>query len=223
MNPDKLFDYLDGKLAPGDRAQLEEKLMSDAQLRREFEMAREIHRSSRGGREVLQASEDPAAVARGGRLGRQIATAAFVLVVLNVFVGLAVIGWRSRKPAEDRTQEAAIRRQLEVSLGAAGKNALPVPTFVEDEIRLMAPRAEWDATAAKVIATAEKCGGTAAKGLPADDQVTVVADLPAARTQDFRELLAPPTSAAPAPDAITATPAPNERTIVQVRISEKAR
>ena len=40
MNPDKLFDYLDGKLSPADRTALEEKLMSDPQLRREFNVAR---------------------------------------------------------------------------------------------------------------------------------------------------------------------------------------
>ena len=43
MNPDKLFDYLDGRLAPSERAALEERLMSDKQLQREFAVARQIH------------------------------------------------------------------------------------------------------------------------------------------------------------------------------------
>jgi anti-sigma factor RsiW len=53
MSPDKLFDYLDGKLSPADRTQLEEKLMSDPQLRQQFNIAREIHRSGRDSREVV--------------------------------------------------------------------------------------------------------------------------------------------------------------------------
>ena len=40
MNPDKLFDYLEGRLSPTERAALEEKLMSDKQLQREFARAR---------------------------------------------------------------------------------------------------------------------------------------------------------------------------------------
>jgi len=43
MNPDKLFDYLEGRLLPKERAALEEQLMSDKQLQREFAVARRIH------------------------------------------------------------------------------------------------------------------------------------------------------------------------------------
>src|SRR5438105_1168611 len=36
MNPDKLFDYLDGKLSATERVALEERLASDQQLQREL-------------------------------------------------------------------------------------------------------------------------------------------------------------------------------------------
>ena len=81
MNPDKLFDYLEGKLSPADRTELEEKLMSDAQLRREFNIAREIHRSGGDAREVVV--PDPAEMERGAKLGRRIATAAVILVFMK--------------------------------------------------------------------------------------------------------------------------------------------
>src|ERR1039457_3694252 len=42
MNPDKLFDYLDGKLSAQERAALEEKLTTDPLLQRELAIAREI-------------------------------------------------------------------------------------------------------------------------------------------------------------------------------------
>ena len=43
MNPDKLFDYLDGKLPDHERKAVEERLMSDPTARREFDVARRIH------------------------------------------------------------------------------------------------------------------------------------------------------------------------------------
>src|SRR5207237_1060143 len=45
MNPDKLFDYLDGKLPDHERQALEERLMSNARARREFDVVRRIHAS----------------------------------------------------------------------------------------------------------------------------------------------------------------------------------
>src|SRR6266851_5335432 len=47
MNPDKLFDYLDGKLSETERAALEERLTSDQQLQREIAVARRIHAGMR--------------------------------------------------------------------------------------------------------------------------------------------------------------------------------
>ncbi|PYL85433.1 MAG: hypothetical protein DMF17_08570 [Verrucomicrobia bacterium] len=54
MSPDKLFDYLDGKLSTRERAELEQRLTSDQQLQSELAVARRIHASMRGdSREVL--------------------------------------------------------------------------------------------------------------------------------------------------------------------------
>lgn len=92
--------------------------MSDPQLREQFNIAREIHRSGKDSREVIVPSEDAAAVARGGRLGRRIATAAIALVALNVAVGILVIAGKNRKPAPLSAQKAAIGRSP-TSLSAA--------------------------------------------------------------------------------------------------------
>jgi anti-sigma factor RsiW len=217
MNPDKLFDYLDGKLEPGDRQQLEEKLMSDAQLRREFQIAREIHRSGGEAREAIVVSEDPETVARAGRLGRRIATAAFALVVLNVVGGLGVIAWKQKKPAAERAQEAAVRRQLEQSLGAAGINALPTPSLSDDEVTMVAPRSEWDKLAGDVIKAAEACGGSGIRDAD-ESRMLVTASIPRDRAADFRRQVLGPNASAPV------TPASeSETTTVQVRISETAR
>ena len=59
MNPDKLFDYLDGKLSAAERVALEDRLASDQQLQRELAIARRIHAGMRGdSREVPDAYEE---------------------------------------------------------------------------------------------------------------------------------------------------------------------
>lgn len=226
MNPDKLFDYLDGKLSPADRDELEKRLSNDSQLLRQLAIARDIHRGMGGSREVVMPVETAEGTERAGRLGRRIATGAIALVLLNVLLGLAFVA-KSKKTTAPSAKEAAIREQLTASLGAAGRNALPAPTFVEDEVHISAPRAEWDAVSAKIIAASERCGGSAAKGLPDEAALTVYADVPSSRKTEFRELVLPTTSAASSPHpASSSSPeatSPNERSIVQVRIAESMR
>lgn len=228
MNPDKLFDYLEGKLSPADRAELEEKLMSDPQLRREFNMAREIHRSGGGNtREVIMPDEDPAVMQRGAVLGRRIATAAAILVMLNVAGGLGVIAWKNKKPQTTSRKEEEIRKQLQDSLGAAAQKAMPAPSFTADEIPITAPRSEWENVASHVIAGATAFGGSGTKGLPDENVMTVVVDIPQSRATEFRKALQTVSSVSPmpafSPGANSAAPVPNERSIVQIRITAPAR
>jgi hypothetical protein len=193
MSPEKLFDYLEGNLAPAERAQLEEKLTTDPQLRRELGIAREMHQRSHGSREVLGESEELEIPPPSGKLGRRLAAAFAFLVLINVLVGIAfIIGQKkSEKPAEIRARELAIRQQLTASLQQAAETALPAPTFGADEIHLFATSNERDALANNVVMLATQCGGSAAKA-PADDAgITVLAVLPASREDEFRQALAP--------------------------------
>ena len=136
-------------------------------------------------------------------------------------VGILVIAGKNKKRAGLTAQEAAIRQQLAASLGAAGARVLPPPSFVENEIRLPAPRAEWEKLAEKVISAAEKFGGSGAKDLTAETSLTVMIDIPSARVPEFRQSLS---GAAASPgEAPAVQPPPNERTIVQVLISESGR
>lgn len=229
MNPDKLFDYLDGKISPADRDELEKKLASDSQLQRQLAIAREIHRGmrgSQGAREVIPSAEDLAAAQRGGRLGRRIATACIALVLLNVLFGLGVIAMKNKKRTTS-AHEAMLRQQLAQSLGAAAQNALPVPSFAAAEIQLAAPRSDWENTAARVISAAESVGGSAVRGLPAEDAATVVVDIPSSREGKFRQLIkadesAPTTAAAEEKDG-AASSGGDQRTIVQVRIADRTK
>ena len=90
MNPEKLFDYLDGNLPAREHAELEERLATDPQLQRELALAQEMHRRGRrGAREVLGESDELEVPPPSGKLGRRLA-AAFALLVLVVI--LPVIG-----------------------------------------------------------------------------------------------------------------------------------
>ncbi len=227
MNPEKLFDYLEGNLAAAERAQLEERLAIDPQLQRELALAREMHRRSRGSREVLGESEDfDIPSPPSGKLGRRLAAVFALLVLVNVLVGIAFIIGKKRpeKPADLRARELAIRQQLTASLQKTAEIALPAPTFAENEIHLFASANEREALADSVVMLATQCGGSAAKAPPDDMGITVLADLPASREDEFRRALAP------LAQAVFSSPTPRreestarERINIYVRITQASR
>jgi hypothetical protein len=126
------------------------------------------------------------------KLGRRVAAAFALLVLLNVLVGIAfIIGSKKKMPADLRGKEAAMREQLASSLKKAGENAMPPPALDVAEVRLIAPASEWERLANSVVLIAHECGGSAAKA-PADASgLTVLANIPATRDAEFRRGLAP--------------------------------
>jgi len=223
MNPEKLFDYLEGNLSAVERAELEEKLAADPQLQRELDIAREMHTRSRGSREVLGESESPEIAPPSGKLGRRLAAAFGLLVLVNVLVGIAfIIGKNGAGKSDDRlAREMAMRQQLTASLEKTAESALPAPTLIANEIFLFAPANEREAMANNVVMLATQCGGSAAKAPPDDEGITVLADLPASREDEFRNALAPLAQAnfsSPAPRR--ETPAAEERINIYVRITQ---
>jgi hypothetical protein len=168
-------------------------------------------------------------VQRSGVLARRIATAAAALVLINVLAGLAVITYKNKKGPNANSKEAQIRQQLAASLGAAAENAMPAPTFTADEIRVTAPRDQWEHIASRVMAGATAFGGSAARGLPEENQMVVIADVPSSRDAEFRRVLTSAAAMSPMPavgPGSTGGPVnagdENKRTIVQVRIAEAA-
>jgi anti-sigma factor RsiW len=186
VNPDKLFDYLDGKLSPSERTALEQRLSSDEQLQRELAVARRIHSSMRGeSREVLLEPETEI-TERGRKLARRIGVAFIILMAANVGVGLWFIARHESKNPNRALLEAQMREQLAKSLEhAAAAELSPVPLGVT-EIRLSAATGQSDAIATEVVALAQRLGGTATKGIPAQDRVGVLVDLPGTHEIEFR-------------------------------------
>ena len=213
MNPDKLFDYLEGKLSPNERTELEEHLMSDPQLRRELTVARQIHAEMRDSREILGVAE-PILEERGAVLGRRVAIAFAVLVFANVVFGIYAIAFMKQKERA-RTKTEQNRSELTESLARTAAVALPPPSLDVDEIKFTAPVAEQDRLANKVIAAAKQVGGSGTKGLADQQGVLLFAEVPTARLNDFRDLMKKLGATLP---AAPTEPKAGEKAILQLRI-----
>jgi hypothetical protein len=213
MNPDKLFDYLEGKLSPNERAELEERLMSDPQLRRELTVARQIHADMGDSREVLGVAE-PTLEERGAVLGRRFATAFAVLVFANVVFGIYAIAFMKKKERTQLNTEQN-RSELAESLARTAAVALPTPSLDVDEIKFTASAAEQDRLANKVMVAAKLVGGSGTKGLADQHGVLLFAEIPTARLNDFRESMKKLGATLP---AAPVEPKAGEKVILQLRI-----
>jgi hypothetical protein len=218
MRPDKLFDYLDDRLPDAERAELEERLLTDERLQRELAIARKIHNGMHGSREVF--TNDGVPDNRGPILARRIAIVFAALVLLNVLVGIAFIIGFNKKPNDYGPREAAVRRQLAESMEKAAANALPTPTFDTGEIKLTVPPKRGNATANEIVAAAKKLGGSATKGLADVNGILVFAEVPEKQTHLLRMKIAQLGSVS-AESRIE--PGLNGKTMVQLRIVENAK
>src|SRR6266576_5917627 len=127
MNPDKLFDYLEGRLTPNERAALEERLMSDKQLQREFAVARQIHAGMRGESREVVLPAPPEIPQQGGRkMAIRIGVAFMVLMFVNVSIGLWFIFRHESKNPNRPLLEAQMREQIAKSIERAA-SLTPAP------------------------------------------------------------------------------------------------
>src|SRR5215510_407751 len=164
MNPDKLFDYLEGRLPAAERAALEERLMSDKQLQRELAVARQIHSGMRGdSREVLlPAPSDP--TEQGRKMALRVGAAFIVLMAVNVGIGLWLIARHETQNPNRALLEKQMRDQIANSLEHAAAAFTPAPLGVS-EIMIPAAPGKLDAVADETVTIATRFGGSATKGL----------------------------------------------------------
>lgn len=205
MNPDKWFDYLEGKLPDWERTQLEEELATDPQLQREFAAARRIH-SNMGSesREVLLQG-DPATLQRGRKMALRVGTAFIILMGLNVVAGLWVIARKEAANPNHKLLEAQMQQQLKEAAQRAAATLTPPPLGLSD-LTIPAAPGRLNSVADQVVAIAQRLGGSATKELPDPHHLGVLVDLPAGREPEFRAALAAMTGGAPA------SPSPKEST-----------
>ena len=228
MNPDKLFDYLEGRLPSSERAALEERLMSDKQLQREFAVARQIHAGMRGDSKEVILPAPPDISAQGHKMAIRIGVAFMILMFVNVGIGLWFIFKHESKNPNRPLLEAQMREQIAKSIERAAA-LTPAPNALGvTEITIQAETGKLDAFADKVVATASGLGGSATKGVPDAGRLSVLVDLPANRESEFRTAVTfsqGSASAEPSAFAETmadkSTPAISEKKSFVVHIAEK--
>jgi hypothetical protein len=213
MNPDKLFDYLEGKLGMAERTELEARLISDPELQRELAVARQIHRGMRDSDDVAEMLPRGTDADRGAVLVRRVAITFGVLVFLNVLFGIYAIGFLQNKRKATKPSTAA-EQELQRALQNAAATALPTPRLEVNEIKVPAAKAQRDAVAEKIIAAATECGGSAAKNLNDENGLLLFAEIPAPKENDFREKL---TGLGAAPSKAEANSSSGNR-ILQIRV-----
>jgi hypothetical protein len=222
MNPDKLFDYLDGRLSAHERASLEERLMSDKQLQREFAVARQIHAGMRGeSREVVLPAQ-PDVSEQGRKMAIRVGVAFMVLMFVNVGIGLWFIFRHESNNPNRPLLEAQMRAQIAKSIERAGA-LTPAPNALGvTDITIPAETGKLDTVADKVVGIVSELGGSATKGVPDAGRLRILVDLSANRESEFRAAIASITggssdSTAPA----TVTPATTEKKSFVVQVVEK--
>ena len=201
MNPDKLFNYLEGNLPPAERAALEEQLISDKQLQRELAVARQIHAGMRGdSREVLLLPTQDV-TEQGRKMALRVGAAFIVLMVVNVGIGLWLIARHETKNPNRSLLESQMREQIAKSLEHAAATFTPAPLGV-GEIMVPVATGKLETVADEVVAIATRSGGSATKGLADQGRLSVLVDLPSSRESEFRAAIssimgkAPPGSSA---------------------------
>jgi hypothetical protein len=227
MNPDKLFDYLEGRLSGTERAALEQRLISDKQLQRELAVALQIHAGMRGdSREVLLPARLDV-TEQGRKTALRVGTAFIILMAVNVGFGLWLIARHETKNPNHALLETQMREQIAKSIERSAATLTPAPNALGvSEITIPALTGKLDAVADEVVTIASRFGGSATKGIPDRGRLSVLVDLPSNRESDFRAAIASiagGSSLPGSPPPATATsPATAEKKSFVVQIVEAA-
>ena len=226
MNPDKLFDYLEGRLPAAERAALEQRLISDKQLQRELAVARQIHAGMRGdSREVLLPAR-PDVSEQGRKMALRVGAAFIVLMAVNVGIGLWLIARHETKNPNRALLERQMREQIANSLEHAAATFTPAPLGI-GEITVSAPTGKLEVIGDEVVTIATRLGGSATKGLPDQGRLSVLVDVPSNREPEFRAAIssmvgkaqpasATPATASQAPESPSPARSENKSFVVQI-------
>ena len=223
MNPDKLFDYLEGKLTSSERAALEERLMSDKQLQREFGVARQIHAGMHGDSQEVVLSAPPDVSERGRNMAIRIGVAFMVLMLVNVGIGLYFIFRHESNNPNRPLLEAQMREQIAKSIERAAAFTPAANALGVTEITIPAETGKLDTVADKVVALVSELGGSATKGVPDAGRLSILVDLAANQESEFRVAVTSINGEKPGSTTrITeSTPATGEQKSFVVQIVEK--
>ena len=187
MNPDKLFDYLDGRLPAAERAALEEQLVSDKQLQRQLAVALQIHTGMRGDSREVVLPPAPDVAEQGRKMALRVGTAFIILMALNVTLGLWLIARHEAKNPNRALLQKQMREQIAKSIERAAATLTPEPNALGvTEITIPAATGKLGAIADQVVTIVSRFGGSATKGLPDQGRLSILVDVPSNRESEFR-------------------------------------
>ena len=185
MNPDKLFDYLEGRLPAAEHAALEQRLISDKQLQRELAVARQIHAAMRGDSSEVLLLPPSDVTEQGRKMALRVGAAFIVLMAVNVGIGLCLIARHETKNPNRALLEKQMREQITNSLEQAAATFTPAPLGV-GEIMVSAATGKLETVADEVVTIATRFSGSVTKGLADQGRLSVLVDLPSNREPEFR-------------------------------------
>ena len=206
MNPDKLFDYLDGKLPDWERTEVERRIAEDPQTQKEFAAARRIHSSMRGDSREVLIPDDTEANARGRKMALRVGIAFLILMAVNVAAGLLFIARHEASNPNRKLLETQMRDQLTKSLQAASHQAMTPPALELADLQVNAPPGKLNEVGERVVSIAQSFGGSATKELPDEHRLGVLVDVPADRESDFRSAITSLNGTQPSASPANGTP-----------------
>jgi hypothetical protein len=191
MNPDKLFEYLEGGLPVAERTALEQRLISDKQLQRELAVALQIHAGMRGDSREVVLPARPDVTEQGRKMALRVGTAFIILMAVNVAFGLWLIARHETRNPNRTLLERQMREQIAKSIERAAATLTPAPNALGvSEITVPAATGKLDAVADEVVTIASRLGGSVTKGLPDQGHLSVLVDMPPNRESEFRAAIA---------------------------------
>ena len=171
--------------------------MSDASVRREFDVARRIHagmRENQSDRPEILSEMSEETAARGRRMARQVGLAFIVLVAMNVLLGLVYIAHHesknpNRQLLDKQAREA--REDLRQSLEKTAAATLTPPPLGVSEWQITTEQGQTNSVADGIVTAAKKFLGAGTKGVPNDGQIQVLVEIPANKAAEFKSALTP--------------------------------
>ncbi len=171
--------------------------MSDASVRREFDVARRIHagmRENQSDRPEILSEMSEETAARGRRMARQVGLAFIVLVAMNVLLGLVYIAHHesknpNRQLLDKQAREA--REDLRQSLEKTAAATLTPPPLGVSEWQITMEQGQTNSVADGIVTAAKKFLGAGTKGVPNDGQIQVLVEIPANKAAEFKSALTP--------------------------------
>ena len=188
MNPDKLFDYLEGKLPDWERARLEKEIAENPQLQKEFAAARRIHSSMHGESREIILPDEPETAERGRKIAVRVGTAFVILMAVNVGAGLFYIARHEATNPNRQLLQEQFQEQMRASARRAAAALSSSPLAID--LTILTAAGQLDRVADQVVLAAQNVEGSAAKGLREGHSLGVLVDVPTRREADFRAAMA---------------------------------